>query len=47
MGLEPTNPYSIKEHSTYLSDIAPVSSKEFFDIQAITECRFTQDSPKA
>ena len=23
------------------SDIAPVSSKEFLDIQVITECRFT------
>ena len=26
---------------TYLSDMPPVSSKEFLDIQAITECRCT------
>ena len=25
----------------YTSDIAPVLSKEFIDIQATTECRFT------
>ena len=29
---------------TLFSDIAPVSSKEFFDIQAVTECRFTLNS---
>ena len=26
---------------TYTSDIVPVSSKEFLDIQATIECRFT------
>ena len=32
-----SNPVAV----TLLSDIRPVSSKEFFHIQASTECRFT------
>ena len=35
-----SNPVAI----TYTSDIAPVLSKEFLDIQATIECRFTLKS---
>ena len=43
-----THPFSQTGHLavatvpvTSISNIAPVLSKEFLDIQAITECRFT------
>ena len=43
-----TDPFSQTGHLavatvpvTSISNIAPVLSKEFLDIQAITECRFT------
>ena len=40
-GLEPRTTYQSPVAVTSPSDFAPASSKEFLDIQATIECRFT------